>query len=184
MLLSTSLITGLVLAAGLVGGATKLDTTHNAPVEDPDGNPNELSEKVDDWWTNHAQTGCTYRRLNESGVEEAKRLAGEWGASGKKVPFASWHVWTAGNVSIWICNCKKAMVRRAAQPVALEELDNVLRLIRVTCGGPQPASGWVWVGSWQKAFAVDHAAVWEGAYAYDRCPRNCVRPWGGSRSHD
>ncbi|RYP61072.1 hypothetical protein DL770_009856 [Monosporascus sp. CRB-9-2] len=178
MLLSASIITGLVFAARVIEGATELDPARNAPVEDPDGK----NGKVDDWWMNHAQTGCTYRHLNESGVEEAKHMAAQWGASGNKVPFASWHVWTAGNVSIWICNCKKTMARRAAQPVVLEELDSVLQLIRVICGGPQPTSGWVWVRSWKKAFAVDHAALWEGAHPYDRCPKNCVRPWG--RSHD
>ncbi|RYP07771.1 hypothetical protein DL764_002318 [Monosporascus ibericus] len=175
MLLSASLITGLVLAARVVGAA-KLDPARNAPVEDPE--VNELGGKVDDWWMDHAQTGCTYRRLNESGLEEAKHMAAAWGDSGKKVPFASWHVWSAGNVSIWICNCRKAMLRRAAQPVVLEELDSVLQLLRIICGGPQPTSGWVWVRSWKKAFAVDHAALWEGVYAYDRCPKNCVRPWG------
>ncbi|RYO94233.1 hypothetical protein DL766_002257 [Monosporascus sp. MC13-8B] len=164
MLLSPSLLTGLVLAAGAIGGVAKLD---------------------DAGWF---QTGCTYRHLNESGVEEAKQMAARWGAAGNKVPSAGWHVWTAGNVSIWICNCRKSLVRSGAVPVLLEDIESVLRLLRVKCSAPQPTSGWVWFGgsrkSHGKSFSVDHASLWDGAVPSERCPENCVRPWGGSHSHD
>ncbi|RYP64026.1 hypothetical protein DL769_006806 [Monosporascus sp. CRB-8-3] len=181
MLLSASLIAGLVLAARVIGGVAELDRDHNATPEDPDGDPDVPNCKLDEWWAAHAQTGCTYRHLNGHGVEETKQMAARWGASGRKVPFASWHIWTASNVSLWICNCKKKMVKSSAQGVALEELENVLQLLRIICGGPQP-SGWVWVSSWAKSFAIDHSALWDGTYPKHRCPKNCVRPWGHSDS--
>ncbi|RYP18211.1 hypothetical protein DL765_004068 [Monosporascus sp. GIB2] len=164
MLPSASLITGLILAAGVIGGVPKFE---------------------DAGWV---QTGCTYRQLNETGVEEAKQMAARWGAAGNRVPAAGWHVWTAGDVSIWICNCRKALVRPAAAPVLLEEVEGVLRLLRAKCSGPQPASGWVWVGGRRKfhgkSFSVDHASLWAGASPSERCPENCVRPWGDRHSHD